>query len=71
MSGRLERELLAQRAALCLELEAQRQVIARQLGVGPITERAFPRSHTMQLLAHRPLQVFRLAIGLIGLIRRR
>ncbi len=71
MSGRLERTLLGQRAALCLELTAQRAVIARQLGAGPVTERAFPRSHTMRLLAHRPLQVFRLLVGLIGLVRRR
>ena len=69
MSGRLERTLLEQRAALCRELEAQRAVIASQLGAVPA--RDFPRSHTMRLLADRPLQVFRLLVGLIGLVRRR
>lgn len=71
MSGRLERTLLEQRAALCRELEAQRAVIASQLGAVPVMARDFPRSHTMRLLADRPLQVFRLLVGLIGLVRRR
>jgi hypothetical protein len=70
VNGRLERDLLEQRTALCLELQAQRAVIARQLGAEPLPGRAFPRSQTMRLLAHRPLQALRLLVGLIGLVRR-
>ena len=70
MSAARERALLEQREALCRALQAQRALIAHQLGA-PGTERAFPRSQTMRLLAHRPLQVLRVGVGLIGLLRGR
>ncbi len=70
MKGTLERELLEQRTALCLAMQAQRAVIAEQLGDAPAKGRDFPRSQTMRLLAHRPLQALRLLVGLIGLVRR-
>jgi hypothetical protein len=71
VSAALERALLEQRELLRGELQAQRELIARQLGAAPGMETAFPRSHTMRLLATRPLQVARLLIGLIGLLRGR
>ncbi len=70
MNERRGLELLEQRSALCRKLQAQRAVIAQQLGAAPVTGRDFPRSQTMRLLAHRPLQALRLLVGLIGLVRR-
>lgn len=70
MSAAAEQTLLEQRERRCRELQAQRAVIARELGA-PVADGLFPRSHTMRLLARRPLQALRLAVGLVGLLRGR
>lgn len=71
MSAALERVLLERREALRGELQAHRAQIAQALGSAPSVDRAFPRSQTMRLLATRPLQVLRVLVGLIGLVRGR
>jgi hypothetical protein len=65
------RALDAQREQLRRELQAHRAVIAQQLGPAPEAPRAFPRSHTLRVLAHRPLQAIRLLVGIIALVRGR
>jgi hypothetical protein len=71
VSAALERALLERREALRGELQAQRAQIAQALGSAPAVDRAFPRSHTMRLLATRPLQIIRVLVGVIGLLRGR
>jgi len=62
--------LSEQRQALCLQLQAQRRLIAQQLGSGPTAPRDFPRSMTMRLLGQRPGTLISLVAGLLTLIRK-
>jgi hypothetical protein len=71
VSAALAPTLREQRDALRRELQAHRAVIAQQLGGVSGLGRAFPRSYTMRVLCQRPLQVLRVGIGLIALLRRR
>ena len=59
------------RIELCARLQAQRQVIAQQLGTVPGTASGFPRSKTMRLLTQRPATVVRILGSLAGLLRMR
>jgi len=63
--------LRARRAELCSRLQAQRQVIAQQLGIVPGEAGAYPRSKTMRLLTQRPDMVIRILGGLASLLRLR
>lgn len=69
MSSATELSLEAQRQELRIRLQAQRRVIAMQLGSGAGRTLAFPRSKTMQLLTRRPQLVYRVVGGLLGLLR--
>ena len=59
----------ARRAELCAQLQAQRLVIAHQLGVVPGMDSAYPRSKTMRLLTRRPEMILRVLGALAGLVR--
>jgi hypothetical protein len=61
----------AQRQELRLRLQAQRRLIAQQLGHGPGAPREFPRSTTMRLLTQRPQLVIKVLGGLVSLLRLR
>jgi hypothetical protein len=61
--------LQARRAQLCARLQAQRLIIAQQLGVGPGASDAYPRSKTMRLLTRRPEMLIRVLGALTGLVR--
>jgi hypothetical protein len=54
-----------------MRLQAQRQVIAQQLGSGSGTSREFPRSATMRLLTQRPQLIIKVLGGLVTLLRLR
>lgn len=71
MNAAAERSLAAQREDLCARLRAQRQVIARQLGIDPGGSGGYPRSKTMRLLAQRPELIIRTLGRLASLFRRR
>jgi hypothetical protein len=63
--------LNARRAALCAQLQAQRQVIAQQLGGDAASNGSYPRSTTMRLLTHQPELVISAISGLARLLRLR
>ena len=71
MSSARSSALLERREALRGELQANRARIAQALGAARAEEGSFPRSQTMGLLATRPLQVIRVLVGLIALLRGR
>jgi hypothetical protein len=54
--------LAARREALCVDLQAQRRIIAGKLDGLSVAHASFPRSKTMQLLGQHPA----LAIGTLG-----
>ena len=58
--------LAARRAALCVDLQAQRRVIAQRLDGVAGGQGSFPRSHTMRLLGKHPA----LALGALGRVLR-
>jgi hypothetical protein len=64
--------LAEQRHCLRRQLQAQRQVIAQQLGP---TESAmngsYPRSRTMRFLTQHPTPIIRLLLGVVTLLRAR
>jgi hypothetical protein len=62
--------LSKQREALCLQLQAQRVLIARQLDTGAAVPGEYPRSMTMRLLRQRPGMMVSLLAGLVALYRR-
>ncbi len=57
--------------ALCLRLQAQRQIIAQQLGGEVVLGRSYPRSKTMRLLTQQPELVIQAVGGLARLLRLR
>jgi hypothetical protein len=61
----------AQRQELRLRLQAQRRVIAQQLGNGSGAPGGFPRSTTMRLLTQRPQLIVKVLGGLVSLLRLR
>jgi hypothetical protein len=63
--------LAAQRAALCSQLQAQRHLIAQQLGIEPGSRGAYPQSKTMRLLTQHPALILSTLGGLVRLFRRR
>jgi hypothetical protein len=71
MTALTELTLEAQSQALRIRLQAQRRVIAGQLGDGPGAARAFPRSMTMRVLTQRPRLMYRVLGGVLGLLRSR
>jgi hypothetical protein len=54
--------LAARREALCVDLQAQRRIIAQRLDGLSVAHASFPRSQTMRLLGKHPA----LAIGTLG-----
>ena len=71
MSSAAERFLDERRHDLRMRLQAQRRVIAQQLGNGSGTRAEFPRSTTMRLLTQRPQLILKILGGLVGLLRLR
>jgi hypothetical protein len=66
-----KRTLQARRTELRARLQAQRLLIAQQLGVVPGPGGGYPRSRTMRLLTRRPELIVRILGGLSSLIRLR
>lgn len=58
--------LAARREALCVDLQAQRRIIAQRLAGMSVAHGSFPRSQTMRLLGKHPA----LAIGALGRVFR-
>jgi len=54
MNSSTEVSLVEQRQTLRLRLQAQRQLIAHQLGPTPEVNSGYPRSMTMRFLTRRP-----------------
>jgi hypothetical protein len=71
MSSITDISLLQQRESLCRRLQAQRQVIAKQLGPESGMNGSYPRSRTMRFLTQRPALIIRLLVGLATLVRMR
>lgn len=63
--------LVEQRQSLRRRLQAQRQVIAQQLGQESGMNGSYPRSETMRFLTQRPALIIRLLVGLASLLRAR
>ena len=70
MSSTMDISLLEQRQSLSRQLQAQRQVIARQLGPNPAIN-GYPRSRTMRFLTRQPAPLMRLILGLAAVLRLR
>ena len=64
MSSTTAISLVEQRESLCRRLQAQRQVIAQQLGPESATNGSYPRSRTMQFLTQQPTSIIRLLVAL-------
>jgi len=72
MSSITDTSLVEQRQSLRRRLEAQRQVIAQQLGQGSGMNGSYPRSRTMRFLTQQPAPlIIRLLVGLATLLRTR
>ncbi|HEX9473175.1 MAG TPA: hypothetical protein VF931_03240 [Steroidobacteraceae bacterium] len=71
MSSAAEQSLDAQRQELRARLQAQRRVIAEQLGNGSHALGKFPRSITMRLLTQRPQLIIKVLGSLVSLLRLR
>jgi hypothetical protein len=71
MTVTTEPSLEAQCHALRVRLQAQRRVIASQLGDGSGAPQVFPRSMTMRVLTQRPQLMYRVLGGVLGLLRSR
>ena len=69
MSSTPHISLLEQRQSLRLQLQAQRQLIARQLGPDSAVSRSYPRSRTMRFLTQRPALILRVLVGLATVLR--
>lgn len=68
MTPRKAAPLVAQRQALRLRMQAQRELIALRLGPPPVRSEGGPRSMTMRFLARRPGLAARLLAGLATLV---
>lgn len=71
MSSTPDLSLIEQRQSLRERLQAQRQVIAEQLGPESAMPGSYPRSRTMRFLTQQPALIIRLLIGLASLLRTR
>jgi hypothetical protein len=69
MNSITDTSLAEKRRSLLRRLQAQRQVIALQLGPGSGMNSSYPRSRTMRFLTERPALIIRLLIGLATLLR--
>jgi hypothetical protein len=69
MSSPADISLLAQRQSLRLQLQAQRQVIAQQLGPDSAINGGYPRSRTMRFLTQQPVPLIRMIVGLAAVLR--
>ena len=70
MSSITEISLLQQRESLCRRLQAQPQVIAKQLGPESGMNGSYPRSRTMRFLTGQPAAlIVRLLVGFATLLR--
>jgi hypothetical protein len=63
--------LVEQRLSLRRRLQAQRRVIAEQLGQESGMNGSYPRSRTMRFLTQQPALIIRLLVGLGFLLRTR
>ena len=64
MSSITDSPLVEQRQSLRRRLQAQRQVIAQQLGQESGMNGSYPRSRTMRFLTQQPALIIRLLVGL-------
>ena len=71
MSPITDTPLVEQRQSLRRRLQAQRQVIARQLGRESGMNGSYPRSRTMRILTQQPALIIRLLVGLATLLTTR
>lgn len=71
MTSITDASLVEQRQSLRRRLQAQRQVIAQQLGQESGMNAGYPRSRTMRFLTQRPALIIRLLVGLATLLRAR
>jgi hypothetical protein len=70
MSSITDTPLVEQRLSLRRRLQAQRRVIAEQLGQDSGMNGSYPRSRTMRFLTQQPALI-RLLVGLATLLRTR
>lgn len=68
MSSTIAISLVEQRQSLCRQLQAQRQVIALQLGPESGRHDSYPRSRTMRFVTQRPAAIIRLLAGVATLL---
>jgi len=71
MTSSTDISFVEQRQSLRRQLQAQRQVIAQQLGQESGMNASYPRSRTMRFLTQRPAPIIRLLVGLATLLRTR
>jgi len=71
MSSITDTPLVEQRLSLRRRLQAQRQVIAQQLGQESEMNGSYPRSRTMRFLTQQPALIIRVLVGLATLLRTR
>jgi hypothetical protein len=71
MSSVTDTPLVEQRLSLRRRLQAQRRVIAEQLGQESGINGSYPRSRTMRFLTQQPALIIRLLVGLGFLLRTR
>jgi hypothetical protein len=71
MSSITDTPLVEQRLSLRRRLQAQRQVIAQQLGHESGMNGSYPRSRTMRFLTQQPTLIIRVLVGLATLLRTR
>ena len=71
MTSTTDGALAEQRQTLRLQLLAQRERIAHQLGVSPSVTNGYPRSMTMRFLIRRPDLAVRLLAGFATLLKAR
>jgi hypothetical protein len=69
MRSATDTSLVEQRQSLRLRLQAQRQVIARQLGPESAMNGGYPRSRTMRFLTQRSALITRLLVGVVTLLK--
>ena len=68
MSSTAAISLFEQRQSLRRRLQAQRQLIAQQLGSESGMNGSYPRSRTMRFLTQQPALTLRLLVGLATLL---
>jgi hypothetical protein len=71
MSPIIDTSFADKRQDLRRRLQAQREVIAEQLGPGFRMSGSYPRSRTMRFLTQQPALTIRLLVGLAALLKRR